>query len=65
MELVAEGLTDRAIAARLSLSPRTVSNYLADLYALSGATNRVHLVRLYLTGALTPTPPRGRAGSPR
>jgi len=41
--LVAEGLTNADIAARLYLSPRTVKGYVEQLLAKTGATNRTQL----------------------
>ena len=47
--LVAEGLTNREIADRLFLSPRTVENHVERLLAKTGASNRRELARA-LTG---------------
>jgi DNA-binding CsgD family transcriptional regulator len=51
--LLRDGLTDREIGNRLGLSPRTVSNNLAHLYALTGVPSRAHLVSLFERGHLT------------
>jgi DNA-binding CsgD family transcriptional regulator len=40
LELLAEGLTDAEIAARLSLSPKTVSHHVSALLAKLGVTSR-------------------------
>jgi DNA-binding CsgD family transcriptional regulator len=42
--LVAEGLTNRAIAERLSYSVKTIEAYLSRVYAKTGCANRVELV---------------------
>ncbi|WP_442812070.1 helix-turn-helix domain-containing protein [Streptomyces sp. NBC_01803] len=42
---VAEGRTNREVAARLSLSPRTVVHHLRDVYTALGVRSRVELVR--------------------
>ena len=49
--LAATGLPSKEIAARLSLSVRTVDNYLQRVYAKLGVTNRAELA-----GALTAAP---------
>jgi DNA-binding CsgD family transcriptional regulator/tetratricopeptide (TPR) repeat protein len=43
--LVAEGLTNKAIAERLSYSVKTIEAYLSRVYAKTGCTNRVELAR--------------------
>jgi DNA-binding CsgD family transcriptional regulator len=50
--LVADGLTDREIGQRLSISHRTVSNTLANVYEGIGKSSRAYLVQLLLTGRL-------------
>jgi DNA-binding CsgD family transcriptional regulator/tetratricopeptide (TPR) repeat protein len=47
--LVADGLTNREIADRLFLSPRTVENHVERLLSKTGASNRRELARV-LTG---------------
>jgi DNA-binding NarL/FixJ family response regulator len=42
--LVAEGLTNREVGARLGLSEHTVSNYLFRIYDKLGLSSRVELV---------------------
>ena len=44
-ELVAEGLTNRAIAERLAYSVKTIEAYLSRAYAKTGCSNRVELTR--------------------
>jgi DNA-binding CsgD family transcriptional regulator len=43
--LVAEGLTNRAIAERLSYSVKTIEAYLSRVYAKTACSNRVELAR--------------------
>jgi two-component system response regulator FixJ len=45
MNLVAEGLSNKEIAIRLDISPRTVENYRAWVMEKMGATNLADLVR--------------------
>jgi two-component system response regulator FixJ len=46
MELVAKGLSNKEIALRLRISPRTVENYRAWVMEKMGATNLADLVRM-------------------
>ena len=48
MHLVAEGLSNKQIAARLGISPRTVENYRAWVMERLGAANVADLVRKVL-----------------
>ncbi|MEV5152182.1 AAA family ATPase [Streptomyces werraensis] len=48
--LVAEGLTNRDIAARLFLSPRTISTHLYRIYPKVGVTSRTELASLMARG---------------
>ncbi|MFI9581181.1 AAA family ATPase [Streptomyces sp. NPDC052236] len=43
---VAQGATNREVAIRLSLSPRTVDHHLRNVFALLGVRSRVELARL-------------------
>ena len=45
LELVAEGLSNKAIAARLGISDQTVKFHVASISAKLGATNRTDAVR--------------------
>src|SRR4029077_8936333 len=44
--LVAEGLTNREVAARLFVSPHTVNSHLRHVFAKLGINSRVELARL-------------------
>jgi DNA-binding CsgD family transcriptional regulator len=56
LRLVAEGLANRDIAARLYLSPRTVEKHVESLLRKTGARSRTHLV------AIAGPPPAPSAG---
>ncbi len=42
--LVAEGLTNQEIAARLTISKRTVDNHVSNVFTKTGSKNRVALL---------------------
>ena len=44
-DLVAEGLTNKAVADRLAYSVKTIEAYLSRVYAKTGCSNRVALAR--------------------
>jgi len=46
MELVVQGLSNKQIALRLAISPRTVENYRAWVMEKMGASNLADLVRI-------------------
>jgi two-component system, NarL family, response regulator YdfI len=45
LEVLAEGLSNRAIAARLSISEHTVKFHVSSIFAKLGAENRTDAVR--------------------
>ncbi|BAW96350.1 transcriptional regulator protein, LuxR family [[Synechococcus] sp. NIES-970] len=45
VDLVAEGLTNHEIAARLEISKRTVDNHISNILTKTATDNRVSLVR--------------------
>ncbi|MFC9860682.1 MULTISPECIES: helix-turn-helix transcriptional regulator [unclassified Streptomyces] len=47
---VAEGATNREVAERLSLSPRTVDHHLRNVFAALGIRSRTELARLFAGG---------------
>ena len=53
LQLVAQGLTNGAIAERLVLSPRTVETHVANLVAKTKVAGRSGLARLVKSGAAT------------
>lgn len=54
LQLLAEGLTNRQIAERIYLSPKTVSSHLVSLYAKLGVSTRSSAIRVALElGLLT------------
>lgn len=48
-ELICEGLSNREIALRLSLSEKTVKSHLYRIFKKTGAKNRNQLIKLYLS----------------
>ena len=51
LALLADGLTDREIAARLGISPRTVETHVGSLLSKLGVRNRAQAARRYREGA--------------
>jgi DNA-binding NarL/FixJ family response regulator len=54
LELVADGLPNRAIAVRLAVSEETIKFHLASIFGKLGATNRTDAVRRALRRGLVP-----------
>ena len=52
LELVAEGLSNKAIAARLTISDQTVKFHIASVLGKLGASNRTDAVRRAVRGGL-------------
>ena len=52
LELLAEGLPNKAIASRLGISDQTVKFHVASVAAKLGATNRTEAVRIALRRGL-------------
>jgi DNA-binding CsgD family transcriptional regulator len=52
VQLVAEGLSDRQIASRLGISPRTVDNQLRHIFEMVGVSSRTALATWALRSAL-------------
>ena len=52
LRLVAAGLTDAQVAARLFLSPRTVNTHLTTIYGKLGVTSRAAATRFALDHGL-------------
>lgn len=71
LDLVAEGMTDRQIARRLGISPRTVDKHLEHIYSKLEIRGRVAVAVRWLTqghapGVGTPVrPPRQRVAQAR
>ena len=57
IELVAEGLPNKAIASRLGISARTIEGHLNHVFAKLGVSSRTELVRFVLDNNLTDSPP--------
>ena len=55
MRLVAAGLSDKEIAARLQLSPFTVRTHLQRLYAQHGLHNRAEAAATWMVGRQSPS----------
>src|SRR2546429_8547391 len=60
--LVADGLTDRAIAARLRISERTVEGHVLSIRNRLGFANRTQIATWHVRAAVRPT---GVAAAPR
>ena len=53
LRLVAQGLTDAEVGARLSISPRTVGQHLRSVYNKLGVSSRAAATRLAVEHGLT------------
>lgn len=62
LQLIAEGLTDRQIAERLVISPRTASGHVHSAMQALGATTRAQAVYLHFVGNGAGEKPKGVAG---
>jgi DNA-binding CsgD family transcriptional regulator len=60
-ELVAEGLTNRQLAARLFLSPHTVDSHLRHIFRKLDINSRVDLVRMVVARSIAEQPLAGAA----
>ena len=54
VELLAQGLPNKAIAARLGISDQTVKFHVASIYGKLGATNRTDAARRALKAGVIP-----------
>jgi DNA-binding NarL/FixJ family response regulator len=59
VELVAKGLSNKAVAAQLGVSVRTVEGHLNHVFTKLGVESRTELVRYVLTQGFIPTPSPG------
>jgi DNA-binding NarL/FixJ family response regulator len=57
---VAEGRTNREIAASLFLAERTIASHLTNIYAKLGVRSRTELARNLVTPSETPAEPVGK-----
>jgi DNA-binding NarL/FixJ family response regulator len=55
--LVAEGLTNREVAAKLVLAERTIEGHLSKIYAKLGVRSRAELAHRYSEGLAFPRSP--------
>ncbi len=53
VRLVREGLSNRQIATAMHYSPKTIEVYLSRLYAKTGCSSRLELIRAVDTGAIS------------
>ena len=65
LRLLAQGLDNEAIAARLVLSRRTVANHVSTIYSKLGIASRAEAVLYALKHRLAAVPPSGRGADGR
>ena len=58
LSLIADGLTDKEIAAELGLRQRTVRTHLERFYARHGLHNRAGALTVWLRSRVDPQPPQ-------
>ena len=63
IQLIAEGLTDKEIAARLHVTQRTISEHIVNIRGKLGASNRASAVYTYFFNALAQRSSVASAGS--
>jgi len=63
IQLVAEGLPNKAIASRLGISARTIEGHLNHVFSKLGVASRTELVRFALANNLSEAVPAPRGGS--
>jgi DNA-binding CsgD family transcriptional regulator len=54
VQLIAQGFHNKAIAARLRISPHTVASYIRRIYAKLGVNNRIALATMVVTENMRP-----------
>lgn len=52
--LIADGLSNRSISQKLSISESTVENHIHHIYEKLGITNRAQAIAMAFSGEITP-----------